>query len=157
MEIRPAKPADAETLTVITRRSKAHWGYSPEQLEDWADELTISPAYIRQHTVFCGLLDENVVAYYSLHGPEGERCKLENLFVLPEYIGRGLGARLLEHATAQAATLQASILWLESDPHATGFYQKNGFVPVGQKPSSIPGRFLPVMERKVKANWKRKI
>jgi len=35
---------------------------------------------------------------------------------------------------------------LDADPHAEGFYQKFGFVTVEQRPSTIAGRYLPIMQ-----------
>ena len=34
-----------------------------------------------------------------------------------------------------------------SDPNAASFYAKYGFKQVSKEKSSIPGRFLPVMEK----------
>ncbi|MCB9315805.1 MAG: GNAT family N-acetyltransferase [Lewinellaceae bacterium] len=133
-------------MTQITKASKAYWGYSKTQLELWADELTISPAYIEEFLVFKLVSGDTVLAYISLHPGENGRFKLENLFVLPKHIGKGFGKNLLEYAKQQCNALGAKVLWLESDPHATAFYLKQGFVVTGQRESSIPGRFLPVME-----------
>jgi len=36
---------------------------------------------------------------------------------------------------------------LEADPNATNFYLKMGFKIIEQKESSIPNRFLPIMEK----------
>lgn len=141
-----AQPADAEALTGITKSSKAFWGYSKSQLELWAGELTITPAYIKEFLVFKLVSTDVVLAYISLHPGEDGRYKLENLFVLPTYIGKGFGKQLLEHARQQCTALGARLLWLESDPHATAFYLKQGFTVTGQRESSIPGRFLPIME-----------
>ena len=146
MTIRPASPADAARLTLITRRSKAHWGYDPAQLKAWEEELTIRAEYLQQSIASVALVGDLVVGYYSLDPLEVERYKLENLFVLPEYFGQGVGKALLKHALDAARQRQCRVVWLESDPHATDFYLHQGFWIVGQKPSSIPGRYLPVME-----------
>jgi hypothetical protein len=36
---------------------------------------------------------------------------------------------------------------LDVDPHAEQFYFRNGFKVVGQLPTSIERRFLPVLEK----------
>ena len=42
--IRPARPAEANELTQIAIRSKAHWGYSQELIDIWAEDLRVTPA-----------------------------------------------------------------------------------------------------------------
>jgi GNAT superfamily N-acetyltransferase len=146
MTICPAVPTDAHILTGITKAAKAYWGYSKEQLAIWSDELTIQPAYVQEYLVFKFVTNAEIRAYYSLHPNEPKRFKLENMFVLPKYIGTGIGKKLLEHACRKSLEQGAQFLWLESDPHATKFYEKHGFEIIGQQASSIPGRYLPIME-----------
>lgn len=55
-----------------------------------------------------------------------ERC-IFALFVRPEFEGRGLGRRLLEHAESRLFE-HHRVIWLETDEasRANGFYQKMG-------------------------------
>ena len=148
MKIIPANVTDAPLLTNITKSSKAYWPYPSELLERWADELAISSEYIQQNLVFIAWSNENkAIGYYSLDTHEGERIKMENLFILPEYIGKGIGTALLKHAMATPKKLDCTNIWLESDPHAAGFYLQKGFTVIGQKASSVIGRYLPVLQR----------
>ncbi len=43
-KVRAARAAEAQALTGLVMRSKAHWGYRPEALAAWAGELRIRPA-----------------------------------------------------------------------------------------------------------------
>ena len=43
---RNALKGEAELLSAVAFRSKAHWGYSPEFMEACRDELTYSPGEI---------------------------------------------------------------------------------------------------------------
>ena len=47
MTIEKANNADHQLLTEITKKSKAYWGYSEEQIEIWSKFLTITSLYIR--------------------------------------------------------------------------------------------------------------
>ncbi|GFD80204.1 hypothetical protein KUL118_30660 [Tenacibaculum sp. KUL118] len=38
-----AQIQDANLLTEIAISSKAYWGYSKEQMEEWKNDLTVSP------------------------------------------------------------------------------------------------------------------
>ncbi|RZJ52941.1 MAG: N-acetyltransferase, partial [Flavobacterium sp.] len=95
MNIQKAKPEDHIRLTEITKKSKAFWGYSEEQILAWDKQLTITSAYIKNNPVF-NLVEENkIMGYYSYIIEENNQVKLDNLFLLPEYIGKGLGALLM--------------------------------------------------------------
>ena len=85
---------------------------------------------------FCGLI------------PLGcEMVELNDLFVEPSRIGKGLGKRLWDHALELARRLGYRKVVLTADPHAEPFYMRLGAVRVGEKPSSVlPGRVLPILE-----------
>lgn len=82
---------------------------------------------------------------------------MDGLFVEPDAIGRGVGRRLFEHATAAAASLGFGRLTIDADPNAEPFYVAMGATRIGATPSgSIPGRMLPLLaititERHVKS------
>ncbi len=143
--IRRATPDDAAILTELTFRSKAHWGYSAEFMETARLALTITPAMIENSVAF--VLEEvgRVCGYYALEKPDGDSILLESLFIDADAIGTGCGEALLKHALAQAAEGGHRIVKLEADPNAEGFYRRMGAERIGQRESSIPGRFLPMM------------
>jgi N-acetylglutamate synthase-like GNAT family acetyltransferase len=149
MPILPAHPSDHQVLSEITKASKAHWGYSAAQLAEWDEELTITEGHIQENHVFVCWEGNRCAGYYSLLTPEAGSAKLENLFIRPENIGEGIGSRLLEHAVGKARELGCEKIFLHSDPNATGFYLRHGFGITGQIASSIPGRFMPLMEKEV--------
>ena len=65
---------DAKILTDITKKSKAHWGYSNEQMESWSSQLTIATNYIEINEVYKLVMNDLVA--------EGGRAK-------PQPIARG--------------------------------------------------------------------
>lgn len=149
INILQANPEDHLELTHITKSSKALWGYAPDQMQLWDRELTIRPEdFDRQY--FFKILDQNkILGYYSFWADRPEEVHLENLFVLPEYTGQGIGKSLLEDFIHRVQLRGYRSVTLESDPHAVGFYKRAGFREIGRKPSSIPNRFLPVMQKYV--------
>ena len=145
MTIEKAINTDHEILTEITKRSKAHWGYSEEQIIEWNDNLTISKNYIESNATF-KLLDENkVIGYYS-YIIEKPGVKLDNLFVLPEYIGKGFGKYLVNDFLTRMRNQKIKKIILDSDPNAEEFYLKIGFKKIGEFETSIKNRFMPIME-----------
>ena len=146
MKINKAIPEDHIILTEITKRSKNHWGYGLEQIKLWRDDLAISENYIRNHSVY-KIIQEDIIGYYSYFQLEATKVKLDNLFVDPIYIGKGIGRKLMDDFLKRVKEENYKIITLDADPNATNFYTKYGFETVGEIPTSIEGRFLPVMEK----------
>ncbi|MEY9932036.1 N-acetylglutamate synthase-like GNAT family acetyltransferase [Catenulispora sp. GP43] len=140
--LRSARPDEAELLTELVMRSKAHWGYSDEFMERCRAELTIRAEEMAPSRMTVAESQGRVVAVATLEGepPEGE---LGSLFVDPDVIGKGVGRRLLQHMLDMARGIGARTVVLDADPNAEPFYEAMGFVRVGVVPSgSIPGRTL---------------
>ncbi|MFB9079146.1 GNAT family N-acetyltransferase [Flavobacterium procerum] len=146
MNIQKAKIEDHICLTEITKKSKAYWGYSEEQIEKWTNSLTITEEYIKQNPVF-NLIDENqIIGYYSYLTLEKNQVKLDNLFILPEYIGKGFGSFLMNDFLKKMRNEKTSKIILDSEPNAEPFYKKIGFIKIGEFETSIKNRFMPIME-----------
>jgi len=149
MTIQKAIPGDHEILTQITKKSKAYWGYSNEQIEDWSPFLTVTEEYIETNSVFNLMLDNEIVGYYSFFHESENSLKLDNLFVLPDFIGKGFGKLLMNDFLVRLQDLSVQKVVLNSEPNAESFYIKFGFVKIGQIETSIKDRYLPIMELKI--------
>lgn len=147
IQIRCALPADADILTRIAIAAKRHWGYPERWMEIWTPHLTFSPQYFDENESWVAEADGISAAFYTLQERDGAAW-LENLWVLPAYIGKGIGRRLFLHASACSRASGHLILRLEADPNALGFYEKMGMRKIGGRLSEIEGqpRILPVME-----------
>ncbi len=140
---------DDEILTMITKKSKAYWGYSDEQIDSWSELLTITKNYIEANNVYKLLVDDLPVGYYSYIYLSEKEIKLDNLFILPDYIGRGLGKLLMNDFLNRVKNSERKNITLESEPNAEKFYKYFGFIKVGQIETSIKNRYLPIMELKI--------
>lgn len=144
--IRPARPEEAAALTDLALRSKAHWGYSAAFMTAVGAELTQNPADIDRHPTFVAEHRAGLAGFYSLRPRSDGELELADLFVAPEWIGRGCGQALLAHARDQARALGHRTMVVQSDPYAEGFYVRAGGRVIGTEPSgSIPGRRLPLL------------
>lgn len=152
MLIKKAHIQDSEILTQITMASKAFWGYSEEQMAMWSDSLCITKTNIETKEVYKLLMDKVVIAYYSFYEERSCELKLDNLFILPEFIGKGFGSILMKDFLTRIQNRWIKKIILESDPNAEKFYEKFGFVRVGELETSIKDRFLPLMELKLDIN-----
>lgn len=146
MIIEKASTKDHEILTEITKKSKAYWGYSEEQILKWSNNLTITQDYLKDNDVFKLINDNKIVGYYSYIIEEEKNVILDNLFVLPEYIGKGLGKYLMTDFLNRMKENQIRKITLDSEPNAELFYSKMGFVKIGEFETSIKNRFMPIME-----------
>ena len=142
-----ATPEQAGELTTITIAAKRHWNYPERWIQFWLPVLTISPGYIRENETWAAVQDDMCIAYYSLK-EEDESLWLDNLWVLPEFMGQGIGRDLFQHALERSRILGAVIMGIVSDPNAQNFYEKMGARKVGEVQSEVDGqpRVLPVME-----------
>lgn len=150
MKIEKANIDDHEILTEITKLSKAFWGYSEEQMAQWNDALTITKAYIQTNFTYKLIKENQVIGYYSYFITESTTVKLDNLFVLPTYIGKGFGNYLMDdflNRIKENRDIKKVIL--DADPNAESFYKKFGFTTIGKIETSIENRFLPIMELKL--------
>ena len=136
-------------MTEITKKSKAFWGYSEEQILEWNDNLTISKDYIESNNTFKLLNDNIVIGYYSYIIEEEKIARLDNLFVLPEYIGKGFGKSLVNDFLRRMRNQKIKKIILDSEPNATEFYRRIGFEKIGEFETSIKNRFMPIMEMKL--------
>jgi GNAT superfamily N-acetyltransferase len=143
MILRPATASDADALTALTRRSKAHWGYSAEFMAAIWNNLVISVAQIEADGCVVACTEDVVLGYYRIGGPPPTGL-LMDLFVDPQAIGTGIGRALWEHATNAGRERGYQTLNLESDPNAEGFYLRMGARRVGEREVS-PNRLLPLM------------
>ena len=145
--VRRVNPDEAGLLTQIALSAKRHWGYPEQWMEIWTPQLTFSPEYFQENESWVAEIDGRSTAFYTLQGKDGIAW-IENLWVLPEYIGQGVGRNLFLHAMARSLELGYKILQLEADPNAAGFYEKMGMRKIGETQYEMDGqpRVLPMME-----------
>ncbi|MFK8045188.1 MAG: GNAT family N-acetyltransferase [Crocinitomicaceae bacterium] len=149
MKIEKAQNTDSKDLTELTIRSKSYWGYSSEQITEWKDDLTIRTESIDQNEVYKLVQGHQLIGYYSFKEVENKIIKLDNIFLEPSYIGIGFGKIMMNHFFEIIEGSECETIRLDSEPNAEKFYQNLGFKVVGKLESSIPNRFLPVMELKI--------
>jgi GNAT superfamily N-acetyltransferase len=136
---------EAPLLSALAQSAKAHWGYFPETLDTWRSQLTIADADIQAKPVFVAMADGEVAGFYSL-AAAGSSWELDNLWVLPKFMDRGIGRSLLAHALDVAWNQGAAEVTVDSDPNAEPFYLACGAIRRGELPAPIaedPSRVRP--------------
>ena len=148
-KILPALIEDHPALTKLTIASKSYWGYSHDQVEQWRALLTITPDYILTNSVYKVLSKDTLAGYYSYQEKTNHTVELDNMFVAPVFIRKGIGSILIQDFLNKVMQKGFTKIVLKAEPFAEGFYTNYGFRKTGQLESSIPGRFLPVMEKEI--------
>lgn len=150
LQVLRATPEQADELSRIAQAAKAHWGYPQRWLEIWQPQLTFSSRYFEENEGWVAVIEERPMGFYTLQEENGNAC-IENLWVLPEFIGKGIGKMLFLHAVEQARQRGYKILQLEADPNAVGFYKKMGMYQIDERQYELEGqqRRLPIMEMKL--------
>jgi len=147
MIIRRAIPEEADVLSEIAISAKQNWGYPEHWMQIWIPQLTFTPEYFEMNPSWVAEQDKTPIAFYTLLDRDA-KAWLENMWILPEFIGRGVGKQIFEHALSQARERGWKSLQLEADPNAAGFYEKMGMRKIGETSYELDGqpRILPIME-----------
>lgn len=152
IEIRQAELEDAAMLADLSRQTfwdafHDHPKNAPADMADYmqkafgreqiekeiSDENTIFLiAEIQSESVgYAKLLIGNIEPGISAQQPI-ELCRL---YSKQEFLGKGVGARLMDESFALARSLNRDVMWLgvwEYNPRARKFYEKCGFREVGR-------------------------
>jgi GNAT superfamily N-acetyltransferase len=146
--IRAATGGDADVLTDLAHRAKAHWGYPASWMREWDPQLTIIPGYLEAHDVWVAERDGTIVGMCALEDL-GRRWSLEHVWVEPAAHGGGIGRALVMRALEEARRRRPGVVELLADPFAGGFYERLGARRVGDVAAPMPGakdRTLPRFE-----------
>ncbi|APV50445.1 hypothetical protein BWI17_12510 [Betaproteobacteria bacterium GR16-43] len=138
LTLRRATAADAELLSLLALRSKAHWGYAESTMESWRDALRIEADALERHVGYVALQGEAMVGFYVL-APGARAWVLEHLWVDPPCMRRGFGRAMVHHAIETARRGGAHAVLVDSDPNARAFYLACGAVLDGEVAAPIPG------------------
>ena len=132
-------PAREESLTEVNRliaRSKGHWAWPEGYLEKALPLHEITRAYLQRYRCFEVVThDDGLLAFASVV-ETGSRVLIDNLWVAPERIGRGIGRATCNYIFDLARECGWSRLWVLPDPPAEGFYRKVGFADTGERVQS---------------------
>ena len=146
VEIRKAKPEEADLLTEIAHAAKRHWGYPESWIQHWKGDLTITPEFISDNEMYVAMNGEEIVGCCAIVFSESV-TELEHMWIRPAHMGSGVGRALFNQIVDRATTLNAKVMELSADPNAEGFYERMGAKRIGEVRSKIEGqpRILPRM------------
>ena len=134
-------------MTDICHRGKAFWGYTPEQMVAWRDELTVTPEALNRQIALVAEDAERRLAGVGTVDTECAPPSLELLFVDPPFHGNRIGSLLLDALSRELAAQGFDRLTIDADPNAVSFYERRGARQIGEVRSpNTPDRLLPRLE-----------
>lgn len=143
--IRPVDLHEGERLREIAIAAKSYWGYDLERVVQWAAMGDFSPQGLREKGgVYVAETQGQVIGWASLIS-QGDVCRLDDLWVEPEWMSRRVGSLLFRHVVERAKQMGATRMEWEAEPNALGFYGKMGGRYLRDSEPSIWGRVIPVM------------
>ncbi len=144
VRIRLPRLHEGERLREIAVAAKGHWGYDLGRVRSWAAAADLSVEEFREKEVYVAEAEGRAVAWAALI-PRGELIWLDDLWVEPDSIGKGIGSILFRHCVERATLLGGKAMEWEAEPNAVGFYEKLGGRFLRESKPSAWGRALPVM------------
>ena len=147
VRVRQAKAGEAQALTALCLRSKAHWGYDAAFMRLCVSSLTVSEDTIAEGRVLVATDNGNSVIGTASVLRDGDDAELGLMFVDPSAIGGGIGRALFDEAVTLARRLGYRRMTILADVNAAPFYERMGARFLRRLPSdAIPGRTLPFYE-----------
>lgn len=119
-----AIPDDIDLLANLEIRSESYWGYSESFMERFKKEYLITRDFIENNPTFILKEGKQVLGFYGLL--IDKNSSLEFLFVEPEYIGKGYGKVLWNHALEECVRNGVTEFTIITSPEARGFYLRLG-------------------------------
>ena len=104
LRIRRARAPEAPELTELSLRSKALWGYDAAFLARCRIAMQVKEANVETQPHYVAEIDGRIAGFYGFE-PLEDGIGLDYMFVDPEFIGRGVGRALMDHAVALARDL----------------------------------------------------
>jgi GNAT superfamily N-acetyltransferase len=149
ISIRPYTHYDAELVSMVIRQtmriSNSH-DYPIERLLPLIDYFSPQKVDLLNDERRCLVaeVDQQIVGTAALE--ESELC---TFFVLPDYQGQGIGAKLL--AALEQIAREAAIDAIHVAASVTGalFYQRMGYVPTGAEHDGTAGRQIHLIKQMI--------
>ena len=133
VSIRDARPREAHALELIHRRASDVWEEYREQLSAHPDAIAPPHQAIAEGRVRVAVNASGRRLGFSVVLPVEEgRCELDDLFVEPDCMRRGIGRLLVHDLATRAAAAGAKSVEVIANPNALEFYSRLGFQISGQ-------------------------
>lgn len=139
MRIRVAEPSEQAALTALHRRSSYVWEEERPALDAHPEVFGVDPAALAEQRVRVAVDARGVLLGFATVAPRPDGAwELEDLFVEPARMRRGVGAALVRDALARAGARRVTVV---THARTVPFYARLGFV-AGEP---VQTRFAPAV------------
>jgi GNAT superfamily N-acetyltransferase len=128
LRITVAMPDDIGTLRRVYRQASLSNGGDRAKLLANPDALEFSDTCVREGRARVAVAADGRIVGFVTPLDVGDRLELEDLFVDPEWMKRGVGRALVADVVETARQRGFSQIVVIANPHALAFYEKVGFV-----------------------------
>jgi predicted N-acetyltransferase YhbS len=143
MAIRNATAAEREALSELHRRSSYVWEADRANLDAHPDALGVAGEAIAEGRVRVAVsAGGELIGFSVVAGGSDGVCELDDLFVEPRLMRRGIGRELVEDAAARAVRAGSAAITVVAHPRNFAFYESVGFV----RGESVATRFGPAVK-----------
>jgi GNAT superfamily N-acetyltransferase len=142
--IRRAEPVEGERLREIAMAAKSYWGYDLDRVKEWAALGDFSPDGLRGKNVYVAAVERAPVGWAAAIS-QADVWWLDDLWIAPDWMGKGIGSRLFSHAAEQGRAAGARRMEWEAEPNALGFYERMGGRHLRDSEPGVWGRVNAVM------------
>ncbi len=156
VNIRLFKTSDTDDVIRVARKAWFHTYkdiFSKEKIEEllsiFYDPIHLVEGNTLKHSFWVAETDGKIIGYVTI-GLENGEMKLFRIYLDPDYIGMGIGSKLLQ--TAETFMRQHGITkyYLEVHPKNTlglSFYKRKGFVQSSRQPTDCSSECELVLEK----------
>ena len=103
MTVKNATLDDLSSINDLLRLSKAYWGYDAEFLNRFMKKLGITHSYMEKHNIKLFYIADSLAGFFNFSINSENLFELDNFFLHPDYIGKGVGRKLWEACCQEAA------------------------------------------------------
>jgi GNAT superfamily N-acetyltransferase len=129
VELRPARAADALAIAeVLLASRKTFLPYAPIPHTDAEVRAWVAAELLPSHAVTVATEGDEIVGVVAFAERDGIAW-LSQLYLCKEYVGQGIGSRLLAHAVA-STSLPVRLYAFQSNDGARRFYERHGFAAI---------------------------
>src|SRR3954447_9412675 len=143
MVIRAAVAGESTLLTEIHRRASYIWVEDRPQLHAHPEIFGVDARSLAEGRVRVASVgpSEQILGFATWRPAGGDDAELDDLFVEPDAMRRGIGRALVEDAAEQARRAGRSRLLVVAHQRTLGFYERAGF----EKTDVADTRFGPAL------------
>lgn len=139
ISIRDAEMSDLEDLRGVFRRASLSNENDRGQLLEHPEWLELSDSGVSEGRTRVAVGEGGAAVGFATYLISNGAAELEDLFVDPSWMRRGIGEALVIDISARLKTLHFEELEVTANPHAMAFYQHLGFVEAGM----VATKFYP--------------